>query len=141
MKTCSNCNQDKPVAEFGTRRASFDGLTAACLECLRARDRARYPKERERRSSLYAAYIKTPEGKAIAERAKQKWRENNQLKRAAHIIVGNAIKSGRLVPWPCEVCGKKAQAHHPSYEYPLVVVWLCPLHHKAAHAQTPRDQG
>jgi hypothetical protein len=47
-----------------------------------------------------------------------------------------AIKTGRISPLPCFVCGKKAEAHHPDYTSPLDVVWLCAAHHKAAHLMT-----
>lgn len=41
MKTCSRCNQQKEERDFQIRRASNDGLTAACRVCL-----AEYDKER-----------------------------------------------------------------------------------------------
>jgi hypothetical protein len=52
----------------------------------------------------------------------------------AHAITTHAIKTGRLIREPCAFCGHpKSQAHHPSYDTPLRVVWLCskchPLHH------------
>jgi hypothetical protein len=60
---------------------------------------------------------------------KRRWAERNPEKRAAHIAVGNAVRDGRLVKLPCEVCGAKAQAHHDDYSKPLEVRWLCPPHH------------
>jgi hypothetical protein len=54
---------------------------------------------------------------------------------AAHATVYRAILSGALVRQPCRECGAPgAQGHHHrGYDFPLDVVWLCPLHHKAAH--------
>jgi hypothetical protein len=52
----------------------------------------------------------------------------------ARDIVNNAIKTGKLISQSCWVCYKKAEAHHPDYSTPLDVIWLCSLHHKAAHA-------
>lgn len=41
-----------------------------------------------------------------------------------------AIRRGDLVRQPCVVCGhEKVLAHHPDYDKPLDVVWLCPKHH------------
>jgi len=63
-----------------------------------------------------------------------KYRENNPKKRKAHVKVGNAIRDGKLVPQPCEVCGKlEVHGHHTDYDKPLDVTWLCAEHHKAWH--------
>jgi hypothetical protein len=58
----------------------------------------------------------------------------NWLQRYAHAITTHAVKTGYLVREPCAFCGNpESQAHHPSYDTPLRVVWLCkkchPLHH------------
>lgn len=53
----------------------------------------------------------------------------------ARSAVNNAIKAGKLVRGPCEVCGstKRIHGHHRDYSKPLEVQWLCASHHKAAH--------
>ncbi len=35
-------------------------------------------------------------------------------------------------------CGIRGQAHHPNYNYPLRIVWLCSLHHRQVHTGTLR---
>jgi hypothetical protein len=46
------------------------------------------------------------------------------------------IRRGVIVRQPCTECGTSpAQAHHPDYGNPRLVVWLCPVHHRAEHAQ------
>lgn len=55
---------------------------------------------------------------------------------AARNAVRNAIRSGKLVPQPCELeaCGALlVHAHHPDHSKPLEVVWLCRDHHSFAH--------
>ncbi len=48
--------------------------------------------------------------------------------------VANAIKTGRLIRLPCEICGAvKSEGHHEDYEKPLEVLWLCRKHHSALH--------
>ena len=37
-------------------------------------------------------------------------------------------------------CSKKAEAHHPDYDRPLDVIWLCPQHHKALHASLKKPK-
>ena len=54
----------------------------------------------------------------------------------ARSTVGCAIKSGKLVRLPCEVCGKEpAEAHHDNYNKPLEVRWLCKQCHEDWHTK------
>lgn len=85
------------------------------------------------------AYMATPEGKAAHARAVNEWKAKNRVRRAAQVILGNAVKYGKVSKQPCWVCGGKAEAHHPDYDRPLDVVWLCPEHHKKAHAAVLMD--
>lgn len=64
-------------------------------------------------------------------------REKGTKKRQARIDVGNALATGKLTRQPCEVCGNEnSQAHHPDYDKPLNVMWLCPTHHAQEHKRT-----
>lgn len=80
-------------------------------------------------------YAATPEGRAALNRGRRTYLERYPLKRAAHIATGNAIRDGRLVRQPCEVCGSRAEAHHDDYSKPLDVRWLCKTHHTAWHRE------
>lgn len=63
----------------------------------------------------------------------------DDLKKArARRILLSAVRSGRLVRLPCEMCGeKKSEAHHEDYAKPLEVRWLCSAHHREAHGHGP----
>lgn len=62
------------------------------------------------------------------------YQKRHPEKRAAHIIVGNAIRDGRLIRGPCETCGTdKVQAHHDDYSKPAEVRWFCGPCHRAHH--------
>ena len=38
---------------------------------------------------------------------------------------------GKLLPKSCFICGaKRVQMHHPDYDRPLFVLWLCRRHHR-----------
>jgi hypothetical protein len=127
----------QPLTNFQARKASHDGFTSACKECLKARDAERYQREKTVRSARQKEYIKTPDGKAAHAKAVEKWKSENKVRRAAQVILGNAVRDGRVTPWPvCAMpeCCSKPEAHHPDYDRPLDVVWLCPAHHKQAHA-------
>jgi hypothetical protein len=46
-----------------------------------------------------------------------------------------AKRRGKIRPEPCAVCGSRlSEMHHPDYELPRTVVWLCRAHHLAWHA-------
>lgn len=62
------------------------------------------------------------------------WRNHNRHKYSAHQKVAYALRKGKLVKFPCEVCGEvRVHAHHPDYSRPLEVMWLCSVHHKDWH--------
>ena len=85
-------------------------------------------------------YQKSPMGKMAHASANKAYRQRNKKKLAAHNAVAKAILRKGLEPLPCLVCGEKAQAHHPDYDRPLDVVWLCETHHKEVHAMARMQQ-
>lgn len=47
------------------------------------------------------------------------------------------ITRGKIQRLACEVCGsKKSQVHHPDYNKPLLIKWLCRKHHLELHAMS-----
>lgn len=55
---------------------------------------------------------------------------------AAYALYNAALRNGVLVrPRQCSKCGRfgRIHGHHPSYDQPLVVVWLCALCHRREH--------
>jgi transposase-like protein len=135
MKFCGACNTEKDVFEFGKRTASKDGLAHKCKSC-----QIEYDKKRAllpHRAAARAEYIKTDKGRDASTRAKLAWAERNAVKRLANIVVGNAVRSGKLIkPDVCEECQSKEDrihGHHDDYAFPLSVRWLCPACHKEWH--------
>lgn len=52
-------------------------------------------------------------------------------------LLNYAVKIGVVKKKPCEFKGCKSikvQGHHPNYNKPLEVIWLCAKHHKKLHA-------
>lgn len=125
MKACFKCKQFKPHDAFYAQESMRDGLSGKCKECTKAGVRENYRahldkyKEYERgramaphRVEARQRYQQTPNGKdavyrgqrkyATSEHGKQamavahrQYRINNPLKRAAHILVGNAPRLDR----------------------------------------------
>ena len=149
-KRCFKCEQVKPLSSFYKHKMMADGHLNKCKDCTKAdtrknyRENADYYKEYDRirdqsesRKAAKQRYIQTPEGRAAAQRAKDKWQDNNVVRRAAHIIVGNAVRDRRLIkPASCESCGKEStriHGHHDDYSKPLEVRWLCSKCHTEWH--------
>ena len=57
-----------------------------------------------------------------------------RIRRNAKQRVTMAVKSGRLIKFPCSICGSsKVEGHHTDYNKPLQVIWLCNFHHREEH--------
>ena len=146
-KLCRSCGQTKSISDFYKHRQMRDGRLNFCKDCIKdgvKKNRAariEYYREFDRLRSMLPhrvlarkAYAQTTRGKAAHSKSVKKWVTQNQLRKAASTIFNNALRSGKIQRQPCFVCGKKAHAHHPDYDHPLDVVWLCPLHHRQAHS-------
>lgn len=70
-----------------------------------------------------------------------KWKAKNPKAVWAQHSLRSALKRGLLEPKPCEVCGStQVDAHHPDYDRPMEVQWLCRLHHRQLHAEERRKR-
>jgi hypothetical protein len=68
-------------------------------------------------------------------RAIEKWPEHEAARKA----VGDAVRAGRLIKLPCEVCGDpKSNGHHEDYSRQLDVIWLCRPCHDVEHERLKR---
>jgi hypothetical protein len=64
----------------------------------------------------------------------QKWAAAHPRARWAHSCLRSAIRRGLVTRQPCEVCGAEpADGHHPDYDRPAHVQWLCRRHHRELH--------
>lgn len=155
MKTCNKCNEEKPLSAYYACKGNKDGHFNECKECTKARvtnhrnanidrvrayDRSRANKpHRVKARKEYAEKIKKdPSARDKYNKRSALWRQKNKLKRAAHIILGNAKKYGKIIsPNECSKCRASCvpDAHHEDYNKPLDVVWLCKPCHGARHAE------
>lgn len=69
----------------------------------------------------------------------REWRKTNPLnelqkkKDIARSYAGVYKRRGRLMPEPCPCGEEKAEMHHPDYDKPLEVQWLCRECHLELH--------
>lgn len=153
MKECFKCGTVKPLSDFYNHKQMADGHLNKCKDCTkrdvkrnrddnveyyRGYDSWRYendPKVKER----HIKYSKTESCAISMRESSARWRARNPNARAAHIILGNAVRGGRIdKPVNCSCCGKftpsrRLHGHHHDYAKPLDVTWLCDICHAALH--------
>jgi hypothetical protein len=117
-KRCYRCKSYKKLGLFYKDSSRKDGFFPICKRCdyLRKKD-----------SPGYLEYHK---------RKQKRYRDKYPEKTKAHEQVAKAIASGSLIKLPCEICQNPiSEAHHPDYNQPLLVRWLCKQHHLLADSQ------
>ena len=146
-KPCISCQRVLPLAAFYPHPQMRDGHLNKCKECQKAAVRAvraanpeyyrAYDRQRgdlPHRLAAVAAYQKTKRGREQLNAKSKEWVKRHPEKRKAHVWVGNAIRDGRLIRSPCEMCGaEKVTAHHDDYTKPMEVRWFCGPCHRAHH--------
>lgn len=145
-KKCFCCGQIKLISDFYKHPKMADGHLGKCKECQKENTKAararrpEYYREFDKKRAMLphrvkarAEYMRTDRGKSAHAKASKSWCVKHPSRRAASHILNNAIRDGKVYRLPCFVCGKKAHAHHPDYDRPLEVIWLCPKHHREAH--------
>lgn len=140
QKPCIKCGEVKPLDAFYKHPMMHDGRLNKCAECVKTDVRA----NRLARLEYYRAYDRAranePHRKAdrIA-RAKAQARprpEADPQKRQARVILGNALRDGKVKKSPeCEVCSISGDlhGHHEDYSKPLEVLWVCAACHAFIH--------
>ena len=139
MKVCFKCNGLKPLSEYYKHPQMGDGTLNKCKECakkdsdenfkrkmldpnwqIKERERQRIKESKRREMGLVKSYKR----KNISA----------TIRKEKYGNYSNAIRDNRLMPKPCEACGKnETQGHHEDYSKPLDVVWLCVRHHQDRH--------
>lgn len=134
MKTCFKCLQSLPLEAFYKHAAMGDGHLGKCKECTKADAKANRLENLEKIRAYDRMRASQPHRVAARLETVRAYVQRFPDRKKANTAVSNAVRDGRLQKLPCMVCGEKAVAHHPDYDRPLDVVWLCQPHHKQAHA-------
>jgi hypothetical protein len=104
-----------------------------CKTCEATRWKSRYAALSHEQRAAFNRRPQTVARKASDRKVADAYAHKFPIKVKAHKAVMGAIRAGSISRQPCEKCGARAQAHHDDYAQPLVVRWLCPLHHKEHH--------
>jgi hypothetical protein len=151
-KLCIKCNNIYPITEFYTASKNKDKLSSWCKQCHRISSKISNKKwetnhleELKVIRRIYARKYYKQHADIIRQK-KQQWYKDNydifKLTKNKYIashkkqiraqMIANKIY---FIQEPCEVkgCLNKAERHHPNYDRPKSIVWLCRKHHKAMH--------
>ncbi len=134
-KKCGKCQQVKPISEFYPHKR--DGYQSNCKACHREEGKIynRTPMRREYNKQKYQEWV--DKGGLQAYRQKPEVKE----KVLAIAKANQKKRSGKVIPQPCEVCGAgDAQMHHDNYDKPLVIRWLCQIHHTQEHLKLKAEK-
>ena len=134
-KVCNRCKLEKDISGFGKDIKKADGFNSRCLECDRELCKRYYCEHRQEKLEKFREYAQTPEGRKTRNNA-----SNNRYKKASPLVrearwrFREAVKSGKIEKGLCVLCGSsKVEGHHPDYNEPLGIVWLCRKHHTGLH--------
>lgn len=141
-------NRDKiAAANRRFHEANKDKRKPLTEEQKAAKNDAMKRRWREKRDEIVARRAELPstaayeqsEGRKAWKRAYQtKLRREQPQRMRARRMVTAAVRTGRLLRLPCELCGAtgRVEAHH-GFGYAdsmaLAVWWLCPKHHGGMH--------
>lgn len=161
VKTCSSCGEAKSLSEFYRNSLGRPGHRGECKPCgvekaklcrhanpVAARMRIAKWREANREKWLrlqresWNRYKATHEADYLESRrqSSKKSRRKRPHVWKARSDLNNAIRSGRIIRKPCEVCGEpNTHGHHDDYSRPLDVRWLCRKHHDEYHSRLKRD--
>lgn len=133
-KTCNVCLVTKTTADFYKHPRMADGLLGACKECHKKAVIINRLKNVERYREYDRQRTRLPHRIESAIAISKRWYKEDSRRLRCHNALHRALRSGSIEPEPCFVCGsEETVAHHPSYDLPLDVVWLCQAHHVQLH--------
>jgi len=103
VKTCTKCNEEKPLEGFSKKTSAKDGLQSQCKACAVAQDKAYYEANKEK---IYARNKARREANKEKEAARTKaWRESHPYEVLASSAKGRARRYNALPSW-------YSQTHH-----------------------------
>lgn len=125
-KTCIVCNITKSTSEFYPDRMKCKLCYYEIIKSYRKNDGGK-TKDRDR---LWRNKNKDKHRSSI-----KKYQSQHPDRRNCHVTANNHKRVGKIIPEPCRICStnENIQMHHPDYNKPLLVEWLCFEHHIALH--------
>lgn len=133
MKECNKCKKRKLLSEFLKSPTNRDGHWGKCKLCKNRRSRELYKENREKTLARVREYAKTEAGRKNKREMSMKMHRKYPERTKARKKLGYSVTVGKIAKLACEACGNfLSEAHHPDYNKPLEVWWLCKKHHRQA---------
>jgi hypothetical protein len=131
VKVCFICGVEKPLAEFYAHPQMADRHLGKCKACTRTAVLAHRAAHLETIRAYDRARGALPHRRLKSKRVGNAWRAKHPDRSRAQ---QQANRHHRQAPACCQGCGlaRRLERHHPDYNLPLVIVWLCkPCHARA----------
>ncbi len=114
--------------------------------CRKAREYSKNPTEeqRQRKSKYYYHWKTTNAAKEYRDRTYEYRKVKYAKYKKSSQMVADAIDSGKLIKASnCTLClsSENIEGHHPDYDKPLEVIWLCRKCHKNLHKELRERKG
>lgn len=128
IKICFKCGKPKDIDAFYRHKKMADGHLGKCKECTK-RDVTTHRDENLEKIRAYDRRrgCRHPPGYL------KRWRADNLGKYQAQNAANNALRDGKIVrARQCSRCPSTfaLHKHHPDYNEPLKVEWLCAACHR-----------
>lgn len=98
--------------------------------------------KRKKKSEYYHKWKKTDNAKEYFKSIYPERRKKYSIYKMASRTVTNAVRDGKLIkPEKCTLCLsiENIEGHHPDYDKPLEVVWLCRKCHRNYHKELKKE--
>lgn len=137
-KKCFKCEEVKAIDQFYRHNSMADFHLNKCKECVKADVREHRKNNDSVREYDKDRYHNDVDRKFKLRKTSANWINNNPEARKAHWTLYNAVKAGKIIKQPCQICGDtyRIHGHHKDYSKPLEVEWLCAKHHQRLHNAT-----
>jgi len=147
-RRCAKCQKIKPAEAFYKNSGMPGGISGYCRPCT-SKYQEEYRKNKPSLKTYYQEWYQS--NKQILQAERHKKRESNQmlkiLQDRAWLEFNKALRKGLVggPPLLCQLCrdidkiGTKYESHHPNYNEPLRVIWVCKSCHRRVHREGTQD--
>jgi hypothetical protein len=143
-KKCNHCGVRKALSDFYSHKnkSHADGKSSHCKDCVNKHQKEYRSNNVDKRTAMVIKWKKSHPDNVASYRAdeyeKKKKKEGFLLRERAHQIIRGMVDRKEIkIPILCSKCTKekKLVAHHPDYNIPREVEWVCTKCHSFIHGK------